>query len=274
MLTLAWVMLIGFVLVGVMLPFSPSASPSAEALVWLVLGGAGNVGGLLLMYRALRLGQMGVVMPIVTTEGGIAAAIAIAAGQSVSTPRAAALTATVIGVAMTAISRRPAAAAAGTTAAVSAVPVSAGPRAVGDPSGRHDRRAAAWASLGAVAFGIGLYATARAGAVLPATWAVMPPRVVGVVAVTLPLACSGRLSRPHGYVGWLLLSGVCEVGGFFAYTLAARHGIAVAAVLATLTGAFGTAFGRLLFGERLRATQLAGVAVSFAAVATLSALSS
>jgi drug/metabolite transporter (DMT)-like permease len=275
MLTLAWVMLIGFVIVGVILPFSPSASPSVGALVWLVLGGAGNVGGLLLMYRALRIGQMGVVMPIVTTEGGIAAAIAIAAGQSVSTPRGAALTATVIGVAMTAISRRPATAAAGTAPAVSvsAVPVSGGPRAVGDPSGHDDRQAAAWASLGAVAFGIGLYATARAGAVLPASWAVMPPRVVGVVAVTLPLACSGRLRRPHGYVGWLLLSGVCEVGGFFAYTLAARHGIAVAAVLATLTGAFGTAFGRLLFGERLRATQLAGVAVTFAAVATLSSLS-
>jgi drug/metabolite transporter (DMT)-like permease len=269
MLTLAWVMLIGFVLVGVILPFSPSASPSAEALVWLVLGGAGNVGGLLLMYRALRIGQLGVVMPIVTTEGGIAAAIAIAAGQSVSTPRGAALAATVIGVAMTAISRRPAPAAGSAPAA----PVTGGPRAVGAPSGHDDRRAAAWASLGAVAFGIGLYATARAGAVLPVAWAVMPPRVVGVVAVTLPLALSGKLSRPHGCVRWLALSGVCEVGGFFAYTLAARHGIAVAAVLATLTGAFGTAFGRLLFGERLRATQLAGVAVTFAAVATLSSLS-
>ena len=269
MQTLAWVMLIGFVLVGVILPFSAPASPSAGALVWLVLGGAGNVGGLLLMYRALRIGQMGVVMPIVTTEGGIAAAIAIAAGQSVGALRGAALTATVIGVAMTAISRRPAVAA----STLPTAPVSGGPRAVADPSGHDDRRAAAWASLGAVAFGVGLYATARAGAVLPAAWAVMPPRVVGVVAVTLPLALSRRLSRPHGCLRWLLLSGVCEVGGFFAYTLAARHGIAVAAVLATLTGAFGTAIGRLLFGERLRATQLAGVAVTFLAVATLSSLS-
>ena len=269
MQTLAWVMLIGFVLVGVILPFSAPASPSAGALVWLVLGGAGNVGGLLLMYRALRIGQMGVVMPIVTTEGGIAAAIAIAAGQSVGALRGAALTATVIGVAMTAISPRPAVAA----STMPAAPVSGGPRAVADPSGHDDRRAAAWASLGAVAFGVGLYATARAGAVLPAAWAVMPPRVVGVVAVTVPLALSRRLSRPHGCLRWLLLSGVCEVGGFFAYTLAARHGIAVAAVLATLTGAFGTAIGRLLFGERLRATQLAGVAVTFLAVATLSSLS-
>jgi drug/metabolite transporter (DMT)-like permease len=109
--------------------------------------------------------------------------------------------------------------------------------------------------------------------VLPATWAVMPPRVVGVVAVTLPLALSRRLRRPRGCVRWLALSGVCEVGGFFAYTLGARHGIAVAAVLATLTGAFGTAIGRLLFSERLGATQLAGVAVTFVAVATLSLLS-
>jgi uncharacterized membrane protein len=268
MLTLAWVMLIGFVLVGVILPFAPSASPSPSALVWLTLSGAGNVGGLLLMYRALRIGQMGVVMPIVTTEGGIAAVLAIAAGQSVSGARGAALVATVVGVAMTAISRRPAAA-----LSAPAAPASGGPRAVGNPSGHGDRRAAAWASVGAVAFGIGLYATARAGDVLPAAWAVMPPRAIGVVAVTLPLALSRRLARPHGCVRWLLLSGVCEVGGFFAYTLAARHGIAVAAVLATLTGAFGTAMGRLLFGERLRATQLAGVAVTFVGVAALIALS-
>jgi drug/metabolite transporter (DMT)-like permease len=62
------------------------------------------------------------------------------------------------------------------------------------------------------------------------------------------------------------------VGGFLAYALAARHNIPVAAVLATLTGTFGTALGWRLFGERLRPRQLLGGVLIFAGVATLSAL--
>ena len=65
-----------------------------------------------------------------------------------------------------------------------------------------------------------------------------------------------------------------EVAGFFSYALGAKHGIAVAAVMATLTGAFGALIGRLLYGERLRAAQLVGVALIMAGVATVSALSS
>jgi drug/metabolite transporter (DMT)-like permease len=268
-LTLAWVMLIGLGVTALTLPFSGSAPLSASAVVWLVLGGIGNVGGLLLMYRALRVGQMGVVMPIVTTEGGIAAVIAIAAGQSVGALRGAALAATVVGVVMTAIAgprdRAP--------VAPAPAPNGPGPLAVGNPTGHGDRRAAAFAVAGAVSFGVGLYATGRAGSLVPAAWAVLPPRVVGVLAVTLPLALSRRLGGVRNCAPWLLLSGTCEVGGFFAYTLGARHGIAVAAVLATLTGAFGAAIGRVLFAERLHATQLVGVAVIFAGVATLTALS-
>ena len=54
--------------------------------------------------------------------------------------------------------------------------------------------------------------------------------------------------------------------------LGAKHGLAVAAVMATLTGAFGALTGRLLYGERLRAAQLIGVVLIVAGVATLSAL--
>ncbi|MFZ0040032.1 MAG: DMT family transporter [Solirubrobacteraceae bacterium] len=268
LLTLAWVMLIGLGLVTLVLPFSRGASLSPASVLWLLVGGTGNVAGLLLMYHALRGGQMSVVMPIVTTEGGIAALIAIVAGQSVSATRAAALITTVVGVVMTAISRRPS-----TKQPVGRPPADDGlPVAQAHSNG--DRRPAAWASLGALCFGAGLYGVGRAGAVLPAAWAVMPPRVVGVLAVTVPLALTGRLRSPHGAGRWLLLSGVCEVVGFFAYTWGARHGIAVAAVLATLAGAFSAGIGRLLFDERLRATQVVGVILIIVGVCSLSSLAS
>src|SRR6186713_562242 len=55
----------------------------AEQLWWLALAGAGNVTGLLFNYRALRVGMVSIVGPISSTEGAIAALIAIAAGETV-----------------------------------------------------------------------------------------------------------------------------------------------------------------------------------------------
>jgi drug/metabolite transporter (DMT)-like permease len=289
MLTLAWVMLIGLVVLSATLPFSGSAHISARSALWLVLGGAGNVVGLLILYHALRIGQMGVIMPIVSTEGGIAAVLAIVAGQPVGALRGVALTVTVVGVMLTGLGRRPAeleaAAAAPDAAAGALMPREEEPSGwrqrvvtaegvIPPPRGHRDRRAAAWAVLGALSFGVSLWGTGRAGAVLPAAWAIMPPRVIGVLAVTLPLAARRQLNIPRSTVPLLLAAGVLEVAGFFSYALGAKHGIAVAAVMATLTGAFGALIGRLLYGERLRTVQLVGVVLIMAGVATVSALSS
>jgi drug/metabolite transporter (DMT)-like permease len=267
-LTLAWVMLIGLLLLGGVLPFSGAVSLSGTRLVWLGLAGAGSVGGLLLMYRALRIGYLGVVMPIVTSEGGITAVIAIAAGQSVRPGTGAALAVIVVGVLLTAGSARR------TSSAPSAAVTPSGisTHRAAHPTADDARRAAGWASLAALSFGVALYGTGRAGAVLPAAWAVLPPRAVGMVAVTIPLAFTGRLRWPRECAGWLLLSGGCEVGGYFAYAVAARDSIAVAAILSTLAGTIAASIGRLLLGERLGARQLAGVGVIFLGVAAVSAL--
>ncbi len=279
-LTLAWVMLVGLIALALVLPFSGSAHITLTSFWWLVLGGAGNVAGLLLLYQALRIGQMGVVMPIVSTEGGIAALIAIAAGETVGAVRGVGLALTVAGVTMTAIARRPVEPEA-TVAAPgrpeeqerSGPAVAGSEKATPTPSGHRDRRAAAWGVLAAVAFGVSLFGTGRAGDVLPTAWAVMPPRVIGGLAVTLPLALRRQLRVPPGMAHLVLVAGLCEVAGFFSYALGARHSIPVAAVLATLTGALGAGFGRLLFGERLRRTQLVGVGVIFIGVAVVTAVS-
>ncbi len=273
MLTLAWVMLFGLVALALVLPFSGSAHISATSALWLFLGGAGNVAGLLLLYHSLRIGQMGVVMPIVSTEGGIAALIAILAGQTVGEGRGAALALTVVGVIMTAIARRPSDA---DPAVAALAPCESAPGhrdPVPTPRGHGDRRAALWAALAALSFGISLFGTGRAGDVLPTAWAVMPPRVIGVVAVTLPLLLRGELRIPAGTAHLLMVAGLCEVAGFLSYATGASHSLPVAAVLATLTGAFGAGFGQLLFGERLQTTQVVGIVVIFIGVATISAIS-
>lgn len=259
--TLAWVMLVGLVVLGAALALGgPPPHLSAPAVVWLLVAGVGNAGGLLLLYGALRIGRMGVVMPLVSTEGGLAAAIAVVAGQPIGVVAAVAMVVIVAGVVMTS------------------------PRASDDrltqpprPHGLsgNDRRAAAIAAVAALSMSVSMYATGRAGSLVPVGWAILPPRLVGVLLVTVPLAVTGRLWRPRlpgrRAAGWLCVAGVCEVGGFALYAVGARHSIPVAAVLSSLTGAMGVGWGRLAFAERLRPVQLAGVLVIFVGVAVVSA---
>jgi drug/metabolite transporter (DMT)-like permease len=67
-------------------------------------------------------------------------------------------------------------------------------------------------------------------------------------------------------------SGILEVAGLVAFTIGARHGIAVAAVLGSQFAAIATVAAFFLFRERLARVQLAGVAVIAVGVAVLTAL--
>jgi drug/metabolite transporter (DMT)-like permease len=251
---LAWVMASGLVILLVPLAFSSVPDVPRTTGIWLVVSGLANVGGLLMAYRALRAGPIGVVSPIVGAEGGVTALIAIAAGQSIGALRALALVAVVVGVILVAYH------------------VDDGD--LGTPEAPKDIRTASfWATLAALTFGLGLYATGRVGEDLPVIWAVLPPRLLGVLLLTLPMAATGRLPRPpRAIVPFVVAGGAFEVLGFLAYTAGASTDIAVTAVLASLTGAMAAGFGRLFFAEHLSPRQLVGVGVLVAAVATLGAL--
>lgn len=67
-------------------------------------------------------------------------------------------------------------------------------------------------------------------------------------------------------------AGLCEVLGFASYSLGARHGIAVAAVVSCQFAAIAALIAFALFGERLGRLQLAGVIVLLAGVSLLSAV--
>src|SRR5215207_9288983 len=72
--TLAWVMLVGLVLaVPLVLLTGRDVSLDARDLLHLVVAGVANSAGLVLVYTALRRGKVGVVGPIVSTEGAIGA---------------------------------------------------------------------------------------------------------------------------------------------------------------------------------------------------------
>lgn len=248
--TLSWVMLTGLLVVGpVALAQGKPAGLDGPALGWLALAGAGNVGGLLLLYTGFRLGGVGVVSPISSAEGAVAALLAVAAGEGLGAGTALALAAIVAGVVLVA-------------SAHAHVP----------ELDHVNPRAALFGLAAAGAFGTGLYATGRASLDLPIAWAILPPRLLGVAFVFLPVLLARRLRLTRAAAPFAIGSGFAEVCGFACYALGARHGIAVAAVIASQFAALSALAAAVLYGERLGRAGVVGVAVIAVGVAVVSAI--
>jgi drug/metabolite transporter (DMT)-like permease len=251
---LAWVMVVGLIALAPVLVAGPGPRDVSETdLVWLVIGGVGNAGGLLLVYRGLRVGKVGVVAPIASTEGAIAALVAILAGESLLAAVAATLVVIVAGIVL-----------------------SARPADDDQERGSEDLRDARIAVLcgvgAALSFGVSLYGIGRLSGDLPAAWILLPARLAGVIAVALPLLAVGRLSLSRAALPLVVVSGVCEVLGFASYTAGAQHGIAIAAVLSSQFAALAAVGAYVVFHERLAPHQARGVAAILAGVAVLSLL--
>ena len=244
---LAWVMLVGFVIAA---PLTAAEGVPEELgapeLWWLAVAGAGNVGGLLLEYVALRAGMISIVAPVVSTEGAVAAVLAVIGGEVVGGGTGVLLVLIALGVVLASV---------------------APGGGSGDPL-----RTSLLAAGAALSFGGSLYATARVSEALPLVWALIPARLVGVAAVALPLAASGRLRISRAALPFVAASGLCEVAGFASYAVGSRHGIAVSAVLASQFAALAVLFAYVVFRERLTRLQLAGVAAIAVGVAVLSAV--
>jgi len=244
--TLAWVMLIGLAVALPAVLLAGGHTPDGGAIGWLAGSGIGNVVGLGLIYAAFRGGKVGVVTPIASTEGAVAAVIAVALGEHLAPGVGAALGVVGIGVVLAAAAR--------------------------GSEGRTSMRVIALASASALSFGVSLYATGRASNELAIAWTILPARLIGTLAVAVPLAAAGRLAVTRTAAPYVIGAGLAEIGGFASYAVGARHGIAIAAVLASQFAAIAALGALVLYRERLTRAQVAGIAVIAVGVAALSAL--
>jgi small multidrug resistance pump len=247
---LSWVMLVGLVILGPIV--AVGAVPPrlhAGSFGWLAVIGLTNVLGLLLAYRALQVGKVGVVAPIVSTQGAVAALIAIAAGESVAPGVGAALAVVAVGVFLTASTRY-------------------------NTEERQPRQPIAlfFAVVSALCFGTNLYAIGKLGGQLPVAWVLLPARILAVAAVAVPLAATSRLLLTRRAVPLVVAGGICEVAGFSLFTVSARHGIAVTAVLASQFSALSALSAYVLFREKLARLQVAGAATIVVGVSLLGGL--
>jgi drug/metabolite transporter (DMT)-like permease len=248
----AWVTLTGLVVtVPLVVERGGMAHASAHTWALLVVSGASNVGGLVVAYRAYRTGAIALVAPIISTEGAIAAVIAIVLGESVGVSSVVALAVIAVGVVLA------------TTA----------PSVAEELHGPVARRAAMLGLSAAAIFAIGLYTTGQVADDAPSIWVTLSARAVGAVTVALPLLVARRLELTRRALPLVVTAGLCEVAGALSYVAGARDDVAVAAVLSSQFAAIVVVVSWLAFGERLSRLQGAGVGVVVVGVSVLAALS-
>ena len=242
---IAWAMMLGMV-VAVPLALASGAPGRIDVRtgLWILLISACMLAGLVCVYAGMRYGSISVVAPISATYGGVAALIAIVAGDPVT------------GLAIGALS----------LAVVGAVLAARGEAALPGAAYSNQRVAALLGAGAAVVWGVQLWAGGQIQDDLGASWLVASARMIGVLVIALPLLVRGRLRVERKAVPYLLVAGVGEVCGFTLYLFDSEYGIAQAAVLTGQYGTVAALIGIFVLKERLQFTQIIGLVLIVIAV--------
>jgi drug/metabolite transporter (DMT)-like permease len=212
-----------------------------------LLAGAGGGIGLAAFYKALSLGTMSIVSPVVACGAVVPFAISLATGE-----RPSALALAGAGLAL-----------------AGAVLASAEERRA---PGRDRARAVALAVVAAVALGLFTYFLGLGSREGSAFSTLVGARVCSF-SLLLALAATRRTPLRIGR-RWLVpvaAVGLCDVAANVLFALASTHGLlALVSVLGSLYPVMTVLLALVLLGERLTRTQAAGVGVALGGVAVLS----
>ena len=297
---LAWVMIVGTI-VGLPLAIATGVPREIEPgiLALVLLAGLCYSAGLYATYKALRIGKVSIVAPIVATEGAVGALIAVALGDPLTLVAAVLLAVIAGGVVLSAIEpARPDVPAGDIELAADALDGPApATHAEAEATDRQDRaradartRIADHAALladdaartrttviysvaGALIFGVGLVASGKAAAHIAPIWVAVSARFVGLAVVALPLILQRRLVVTRRAVPLVIVAGACEILGSTASAWGSIESIPITAVLGSQFAAIAAVVAFLLFGERLSRTQVAGVVLIVGGVTALAASS-
>jgi drug/metabolite transporter (DMT)-like permease len=234
--------LAGLVLCLVVLAASGHGPPRGAVLGYGALAGVSNAVGLTAFYRALALGRMSVVAPVVGTSALLPVLVAVATGERPSGPQTAGIAIAIAGIVLASreVDR-------------------------GGPS-----TAMRWviplAVLAAIGVGANLLWLQKAVAASPSGSVFWPIAAARGAAVAV-LLCGARAALGRRGTGGrrlgLVVLGVLDLTANVLYALATRETLAsVAAVLASLHPVITVLLARALLGERLRRLQQAGVALA------------
>jgi drug/metabolite transporter (DMT)-like permease len=223
--------------------------PAAGRLALAAAAGVAGAVAIAAFYRALAIGTMSVVAPVVATSAVIPVLAGLAAGE-----RPARLQ--VVGIAL----------------ALVGVVLAARERSESRASRARLARSVALALVAAIGLGILLVGLQVAGEGGP-LWALLAARAASVLAlVVATLVVRPRLAVRPAALPSLLVLGVLDTGANALFVLATGEGLrSVVAVLASLYPVVTVLLARVLLGERLAGLQAAGVGLALTGVAALAA---
>jgi drug/metabolite transporter (DMT)-like permease len=241
----------GMLLLALLLPVLPSASPSRDDLLWGAAAGLTGGVGVALLYRALAIGTMAVVAPTTAVCAvAIPVLVAVVLGER---PAPLAVAGIVLGI-------------------ISIILVSQQQAAPGsgESQGAHRGRLppgvpTAFASGVAIGFFYLSLARSRPEAGM---WPLLMARVVSVLLfATLAIATRASFRMTRSVVALVFTAGAIDMLANALYLLASRQGqLSVVVTLSSLYPASTVLLARIILRERLSTWQVTGVVCALAAV--------
>jgi drug/metabolite transporter (DMT)-like permease len=257
---LTWSMGVGLLVLlplALVLAGPPSGSAEWRAAGFATASGVCEAAGLGCLLRGLVTGNLSVVTPLASLAGGFVAVIVVLQGESLQPLAALGLPLAVAGGLMASVERAPRDEMRGPHDAM--------------PPARHTRATAGagWALLSSALFAVTVLLFAQATALHPVALAAYGRLGTMVVLVPAALLLAGvRLPRPlaRRSAG----AGLFDAAAFVALAAAISLGpVAIASVMVSQGGTMAALLGLVFLRERLSRVQLAGVALTCAAVALL-----
>ena len=239
----------GLVLIGAFVAVRGDAAPGGDFAVFAVLSALAGIVGLAAFYRALAVGNMGVVAPISACAAVVPVVVGVATGDRPGALQSAGLLLALVGVVLA--SRE---------------------EVVGEGGLRRTARGSGLALLSALGFGLFFLAMDRAsdGDV---AWAMLVNRATGVtllIGVALVLRPPVRIGRAD--VPVLIAIGSLDVAANAMFAVAATKGlVSVVSVVGSLYPVTTVGLAALALRERPHRLAQLGVAVALAGVVLISA---
>lgn len=225
----------------------PAASP------WLILltifFALINTAGALLLYRALAIGILAIVSPIVSSGNSLAVLFGLLSGEAPTTIKLVGMALTLIGVPLASTN----------LSEWRGRPVLG--RGVGE------------AALSALLFGFSLWGIQFLIAAAGAVWTTWLVRIASIVLLIGIALASRRSLRPPSATGWTWVApvGMLDAGAYVAYNLGlASDSVAMVAVLSSLFSAVTVLLAWVILRERLAINQWLGVGLVLSGVLTVS----
>jgi drug/metabolite transporter (DMT)-like permease len=238
--------LAAMIVAAVALAVTRHAPPGPTDTLILLLAGVATTVGIVAFYRALAIGTMSVVSPIVAANVLIPVTYGLLTGERPGPAAYAGMVCTIAGVVLVAWARR-------------------------DARGHAHRAAILLAVLATVCWGFMLLALGTSGKGHP-YWAVFDVRItsVCVVLVFMLVTRRGVKVRGQNLPAMVAIGGLLTVANIL-FTLATGFGyLSVVAILGSLSPVMVTGYAHALLGERLAAHQWAGYLAVFAGIVLLS----